>query len=88
MKRGMRQMLLSTAVFALVIAGVVSVDPLVRERFTDLASGAAETGTWSSRSSGLVDALGTAARHQSIENAPLLVFATVGAVLVIFMVKT
>ena len=30
----------------------------------------------------------TAARQQSIENAPLLIFAVGGAVLVVFMVKT
>jgi hypothetical protein len=29
-----------------------------------------------------------AARHQSIENAPLVIFATVGAVLFLFMVRT
>jgi hypothetical protein len=30
----------------------------------------------------------TAAKHQSIENAPLVVFATAGAILFLFMVKT
>jgi hypothetical protein len=30
----------------------------------------------------------SAVRYQSIENAPLLIFATVGAVLFLFMVKT
>ena len=29
-----------------------------------------------------------AVRHQSLENAPLLVFAAVGAVLFVFMVRT
>ena len=33
-------------------------------------------------------ALWSAARYQSIENAPLLVFATVGAVLTVFMLKS
>ena len=36
----------------------------------------------------LGDALWTAARHQSIDNAPLVVFATVGIVLTIFMLRS
>ena len=33
-------------------------------------------------------ALWSAVRHQSVDNAPLLVFATVGTVLTIFMLKS
>lgn len=80
-------MLVSLAVFAIVLLGIVSVDPVVRERFTDLVSGAGASSV-SDRSMELVDSLGSAVKHQSIENAPLVIFATVGAVLFVFMVKT
>jgi hypothetical protein len=42
---------------------------------------------WGDRVSDLGTALMSAVRHQSIENAPLLVFAAVGAVLFVFMLK-
>ena len=87
MKRGIRQMLVSVGVFAIVLLGIVSVDPVVRERFTDLVAGVGPASV-SQRSMELADSLGSALKHQSIENAPLLVFATVGAMLFVFMVKT
>ena len=43
---------------------------------------------WGDRIGDLGGALAMAVRHQSIENAPLLVFAAVGAVLFVFMVRT
>lgn len=88
MKRAIRQSVVSAAVFAVVMLGIVSVDPTVRERFTDLVYGTASASSLSFRASSLVDAVGTAVRYQGIENAPLLVFATAGAVLFVFMVKT
>ena len=87
MKRGIRQMLVSLGVFAIVLLGIVSVDPIVRERFTELVAGAGTT-SFADRGMELVDSLGSAVKHQSIENAPLVIFATVGAMLFVFMVKT
>ncbi len=69
---------------------LVSVDDRVRERFNDLVFGGSG-GTltpWGDRAGDFANALLTAARYQSIENAPLLVFAAVGAVLVVFMLKS
>lgn len=88
MRQGLKQSIISAAIFTAVLIGIVSVDDTVRERFTELAYGSATASSLSARSMGLVDALGGAVRHQSIENAPLLLFATVGAVLFVFMVKT
>ncbi len=87
MKRAIRQSLASVAVFAAVLLVLASVDGRVRERFEELGAG----NGWmslTSRTGDLRDALMSAARHQSIENAPLVVFAVVGAVLVAFMVRT
>lgn len=87
-KFGMQQALASSAVFALILVALVSVDERVKDRFSELASGKDAVGSWGERASYLGDAVWTAARHQSIENAPLVVFATAGAVLFLFMVRT
>lgn len=88
MKLGLRQAIVSAAVFGVVLLGVVSVDDRVRERFGDLISGGDGISTWGNRAADLGGALVSAVRHQSIENAPLVMFATVGAVLVLFMLRT
>jgi hypothetical protein len=87
MTRGIKQGFVSTAIFAVVLGALVSVDDRVRERFTLLMSGGQLT-PWGDRVGDLGDALMSALRHQSIENAPLLIFTAVGAVLVVFMVKS
>jgi hypothetical protein len=87
MKLGVRQAIASAAVFA-VLTMLVSVDERVRDRFGDLFSGGNGLSTWGDRAADLGRALAGAVRHQSIENAPLVVFAVVGAVLVVFMVRT
>lgn len=86
-KFGGRQALASSAVFAAIVAVLVSVDAGVRDRLSALVSSGSAS-SWSNRASDLGDAVVTAAKHQSIENAPLVVFATAGALLFLFMVKT
>lgn len=88
MKFGIRQTAISGGVFALLLLVLVSFDDRVRDRATELVSGAGNVASWDDRVSMFTDALADAARYQSIENAPLLVFATVGAVLFLFMVRT
>lgn len=83
-----RHWMLSVGVFVVIIAGLVSVDDNVRARFLDLTSGGSGLTPWGDRLSDLGGALASAVRYQSIENAPLLIFATVGAVLFLFMLKT
>jgi hypothetical protein len=87
-KAGMRQSLLSVAVFVIVLGGLVCVDQRVRERFSDLVYGGDGMASAGERAGDLGDALLSAVQYQSIENAPLLIFATVGAVLFLFMVRT
>ena len=88
MKIGFRQGVASAAVFAAVLLTLISVDERVRDRFNDLFSGGNSLAPWGVRVADLGDALTSAVRHQSIENAPLLIFGTVGAVLVMFMLRT
>lgn len=86
-KFGIRQALVSSAVFAAILTALVFFDAGVRDRFTDLvSSGGASSVT--DRVAYFGDAVFDAARHQSLENAPMVVFATAGALLFLFMVRT
>jgi len=87
-KLGVREGAVSAAVFGAVLFALISVDPRVRDHVSDLFSGGGGAGPWGSRIGELGSALWMAARTQSIDNAPLLVFATVGAVLTVFMLKS
>ena len=87
MKLGGWQGLASAGGFLALLAVLVSVDPRVRERFTDLLSGGDGMPSWGHRASYLGGALVDAVRYQSIENAPLVVFAVVGFVLVVCMMR-
>jgi hypothetical protein len=88
MKVAFRQYALSITVFAIVLGGLVSVDERVRDRFFAVVQGNDSLSPWGDRVSDLGNALLMAVRTQSIENAPLLVFATVGGVLFLFMFRT
>jgi hypothetical protein len=87
MKLGFRQSIASAAVFGAVLLMLVSVDDRVRDRFGDLVGTGGMT-PWGDRVGDLGNALVSAIRYQSIENAPLLIFAAAGAVLVAFMLRT
>jgi hypothetical protein len=83
-----RQMLLSLTAFALVVGGIAYVDPRVRDHFTLLVSGGDGIASWDNRAMDLGHALAGAVRYQSIENGPLMIFAVVGTVLFLFMLRT
>ena len=83
---GLRQGAISAAVFCGVMFAVISVDARVRERLKELMTGGG-VASFTERAGDVVEALVTAARYQTLENAPLVVFAAVGAVLVVFMVR-
>jgi hypothetical protein len=86
-KLSLRQWMLSTLVFGGVLIALTSVDARVRERVSDVVTCGDSLTPWGDRVSDLGSALALAVRHQSIENAPLLIFAAVGAVLFVFMLK-
>jgi len=88
MKLRVRPGVVSTVVFGAVILMLISVDERVRDRFSALVSGDHSLSPWGDRAGDLGSALISAVRYQSIENAPLLVFAAAGAVLVAFMLRT
>jgi len=87
-KAGIRQSMLSLIVFVIVLAGLVLVDARVRDRFSNLFSGGDPMSPWGDRAADLGSALLSAVHHQSIENAPVLIFTTAGIVLFLFMVRS
>ena len=86
MKIGLKQSIASAAVLGALLLVLVSIDPRVREHMTGIVS----PGGASTMGRGLMDTVGvlvSALKHQSIENSPLVIFAVVGAILVVFMLK-
>lgn len=88
LKFGIRDGAISATVFGLVMFALISTDARVRDHVSDLFAGAGVMTPWGDRLGDLGSALWSAARHQSIDNAPVLVFTTVGAVLTLFMLKS
>ncbi|HYT75442.1 MAG TPA: hypothetical protein VEL79_11880 [Vicinamibacterales bacterium] len=86
-KLGVRDAVISATVFGLVLFALVSVDAGVRDRVSDLVSSGRVT-PWGDRVGDLGSAVWDAARTHSLDNAPLLVFATVGTVLTVFMLRS
>jgi hypothetical protein len=83
-----RQVLLSLTAFALVVGGLAFVDPRVRSQFAQFLTGGDGISSWDNRLSELAGTMVSALRYQSLENGPLMIFAVVGAVLFLFMVRT
>lgn len=86
-KIGMWEGAVSGGVFIAVLAVLTSVDPRVQDAISDLY-GSGSVSPFGDRIGDVAGALWMAVRHQSIDNAPLLVFATVGAVLTVFMLRS
>jgi hypothetical protein len=86
-KLGIRDGAVTAVVFAVVLFGLISFDPRVRERVTDLVMSGSVT-PWGDRVGDLASTLWMAARTQSMDNAPVLIFFTAGTVLTLFMVKS
>ena len=86
-KPSFRQWILSAAVFGGILFALASVDARVRDKVGDVWRGA-DAMTVADRLTDVGSAVTTAIRHQSIDNAPLLLFGVVGAVLFLFMIRT
>jgi hypothetical protein len=86
-KVGFRESVVSAFVFGAVLFALVSFDPRVKAQVTDsLRNTSANTMT--SRAGEVGGVLWRAARDKSMDGAPVLIFATVGIALTIFMLKT
>ena len=90
MVRGVRETATSALSFGIVLAALVSFDPRVRARFWSVwgdPSGGA-LAPMSDRIGDLGSAILAAAQSQGLDNAPVLIFAVVGAALVVFMLRS
>ena len=86
-KVGFREGAVSAFVFGAVLFALVSFDPRVKEQVTDsLRNTSAHSMT--GRATQVGGALWRAARDKSLDGAPVLVFATVGTLLTVFMLRT
>jgi len=90
-RRAFSDTLISLGALAALLATLVFVDDRVREQVSMRFAGrtpSMELADAGSRVRDLVDVVVDAARSQSIAHAPLLIFALVGTVLVLFMLRT
>ncbi len=87
---GIGEVVGSAVCLVAVLATLVAIDGRVHERFDALVTRASSDGlsTWGERAAALGGAVVQVARDRSIDQAPLLVFAAVGAALLIFMLRT
>ena len=86
MKVGLRGS--AAVVFIVVLFGLTMFDPRVRDTLSDLFFASGNISPFGDRLGDAGSALWSAVRHQSIENSPMLVFATVGTVLTVFMLRS
>jgi hypothetical protein len=82
------QAMASLAIFVILLVSLASIDERVHDKCAELLSSGQNVASLASRASELVDTVAVAVRYQSIENAPMVLFATVGGVLFLFMVRT
>jgi hypothetical protein len=89
MRRTLRDALMSAGALIVLLMALVSVDDRVREQFSlRLASGpSAQLRTASAHVRDLTSVVVEAARDQSIEHAPLVLFVLAAIVLVLFMLR-
>ena len=90
MHRRSRDLILSAVCLIVVLAGLIAIDPRVRDRFTAALGTATHTGAseWVAQADAIGSAVVQAARHQSVDQAPLVIFTVVAGLLVIFMLRT
>ena len=87
MKVGIRESVVSAFMFGAIVLTLAAFDPRVRDCVSALV-GSGSVSPFGDRLADVGAALWSAARHQSIENAPMVVFAAIGAALTLFMFRS
>ena len=91
MQRVVKDALISVGAVGLLIVGLVSIDDRVRERVTEILKkppSSAEIAGTGAQVAQVSNVIYKAARDQSVEHAPMVVFGVAWAVLVLFILPT
>jgi hypothetical protein len=83
----LRQYLLSIGVFALLVTAVVAVDSRVRDEVNRVLWGSDGVATWDDRALSATRSVTDSFQYQGIDNGPVMVFAVVGGVLFLLMLR-
>jgi hypothetical protein len=83
-----RQFLLSLGGFALLLMAIVIVDPRVRDEINRRIWGSDGMTTWDNRAMSATRTVTDAFAFQGIDNGPIMVFAIVGGVLFLLMLRS
>jgi hypothetical protein len=84
----LRQFLLSLGGFALLLLAVVAVDPRVRDEINHRIWGSDGMTTWDNRAMSATRTVTDSLSYQGIDNGPIMVFAIVGGVLFLLMLRS
>lgn len=91
MRRTLNEAIVSASALLLLLATLVAVDPRVRDQLSLRVGGggaSSEIARAGSEIRNVATVLVQAARDQSLEHAPLMIFALGATVLVLFMLRT
>ena len=90
MRRAFGDAMISIGAVLLLLMMLVTVDPRVREQVSGAwgGPGASPVATISSQMREVTSVVLSAARDHGLDNAPLMIFALVATVLVLFMLRT
>ena len=90
MRRAFGEALMSAGTVAVLLIALVAIDDRVREQIAQrfMARPSVELAGVGYLVRGITSVVAAAVHHQSIEHAPLLIFALAASVLVVFMLRT
>jgi hypothetical protein len=90
MRRVFGDAMISLCAVLLLLIMLVTIDPRVREQFSNVwvSPGSSAVTSLSSHLRDLSSVVLSVARDHSIDNAPLMIFALAATVLVLFMLRT
>ena len=83
----LRQFLLSIGGFALLVTAVMAVDSRVRDEINRVLWGTDGVATWDTRAMSATRSVTDSLQYQGIDNGPVMVFAVVGGVLFLLMLR-
>lgn len=89
-RRAFGEGLMSVGALAIILLALIAIDDRVREQVSLRwsVSPSSQLSTAGAQVRDLTEVVFEAARDQSLEHAPLLIFGLAGAVLVLFMLRT